>query len=242
MSIFYRRPSRARKAGSSSVCSNAKPVSSSFFGTARILAKSASSAISPNITRSANRGSQKNAGRRSTRPSVLANSRFVTGFGATRFTGPRTASVARQWRIARAVSPTVIHGTHCLPEPRIAPAPSLKARSCFPRRRPSGSGRRRFAGSRYGCPRRRRRGCLFPHLANLGEKPDAARGLLGQHLIAAIAVITDRRGADERFRPRSGGSAATASARFRVGPTRLSMILRFFSAVHRPLATLSPAR
>ena len=41
-----------------------------------------------------------NVGRRSTEPSVEANSALVTGLGATRLTGPDTASLSRQCRLA----------------------------------------------------------------------------------------------------------------------------------------------
>src|SRR5882762_1998721 len=66
----------------------------------------------PNAMRSANVGTVRTAGRRRTLPNVRANSRFVTGFGAVRFTGPTSLGVASPCMIALSASSSMIQLTY----------------------------------------------------------------------------------------------------------------------------------
>ena len=62
-------------------------------------------------------------GRRSGVASVLVNSRFVTGFGATPFTAPSSPPSPSRWRIAATRSSSAIQLIDCRPFPTRPPAP-----------------------------------------------------------------------------------------------------------------------
>ena len=73
------------------------------------------------------------AGRRSTRPSTVANSFAVTGSGATALTGPVTPSSSTAWAKAPAMSSAPIQLSHGLPSwlspPEVATGPPSPARN-----------------------------------------------------------------------------------------------------------------
>ncbi len=68
-----------------------KPRSSAFFGTTR-WPSSTTVAISPSASRIAAAGVLTKLGRCRARPSAVAKSRIVTGFGAVAFKGPAAAA------------------------------------------------------------------------------------------------------------------------------------------------------
>src|ERR1035438_3674049 len=65
----------------------------SWVGSTRWLPKRTVSPISPKASFTAKAGTGRMAGRDSTPPKVLADSAFVTGLGATLFTGPFSRSL-----------------------------------------------------------------------------------------------------------------------------------------------------
>ena len=112
----------ASSAGSSTGYRNAKPVASScgrLHALAREQQRLDELGAEAQLQRRAS-ASARTVGRCSTRPSVCANSAFVTGFGATRLTGPRSAFVvdrgadrARPRRRARSSSSTACPSPAC---------------------------------------------------------------------------------------------------------------------------------
>ena len=74
----------------------------------------------------------------------------------------------------------------------------------------------------------------FPRLAHVGEEVVARRALLGEHLVAAVAVVTDRRRRHEHAR--LALAARDRGREHRVPRTRLSRMRRFCSSVQRLLA------
>ena len=104
--ISARRPARTAAPAPASDARTGIRVRSSAFGSTRCPARIVARAISPYASSSANAGTGTSAGRESTRPSVDANSAFVTGFGDTRFTGPCRPVVAER----------VLHRAHVVVE------------------------------------------------------------------------------------------------------------------------------
>src|SRR5215204_5404859 len=118
-------PSRCRRASSSSGYRNSYPDSLSLVESARILARSISSAKSPRTIRARGAGSGKTVGRFKMRFRVSVYSRAVTGLG-TALTGPCRESVVRAWRITPATSSVMVQLQYCLPDPIQPPPVSLK--------------------------------------------------------------------------------------------------------------------
>ena len=183
------------------------PSRSSAFGSTRWPARIVARAISPYASSSANAGTGTSAGRESTRPSVDANSAFVTGFGDTRFTGPCRPVVASACSIARNV---VVQRdpAHPLTTAADRPAHAQTEREQQPLQRPTvgtehDPGAEQYdAHSRIGGGHRRR----LPFARHPREEIAAQRALLVQRLVAPIAVDADRR-------CRSAARAADAPAR-----------------------------
>ncbi len=90
------------------------------------------SPISPNIARTAPAGRGTTAGRRNTRPSVLTNSRLVSGDGLVTFSAPSMVSAKSRPVTMPTRSSRLIQLSHCLPEPNGPPAPARKAGSMRP--------------------------------------------------------------------------------------------------------------
>ena len=91
-----------------------------------------------------------------------------------------------------------IQGNHCVPLPTRPPAPRRKTGSTLRRKPPS---RESTAPLRSTTTRSPMLGgahrFLFPVARELGEKAGARRRGLGEDLVAAIAVVADRRRADQ---------------------------------------------
>ena len=176
----------------------------------------------PRPWRRTKRGAASAAGRRSTRPSVLVNSRLVTGSGAVTLTTPSSSS---SWSAHSIAAEQVVEAR---PTPSTGrrrraacPAPALKAGS-IAGERPAGAlttmPRRGVTSADAGVRGRRRR--LLPGAADVGEEALAELRLLGD---------APRRRGSRRRRPRrrstktDGGESmrAIASASVRVACTRL---------------------
>ncbi len=82
---------------------------------------------SPSTVRTINAGAGMMAGRPSTCPRVFASSRFLTGLGAQKFSGPLTCGCSHTNRIAAIRSVRCIQGNHWLPLPMGPPTKDLKA-------------------------------------------------------------------------------------------------------------------
>ena len=91
------------KAGSSLGHRNAKPSPVKTAGSTVWLESNNASAISPNARRTPKAGTGKNVGRERRCPSVFVNSALVTGFGETKFTGPRRPIANRNYSRANHV-------------------------------------------------------------------------------------------------------------------------------------------
>ena len=186
--------SAAFSATSISGNANRNPAACNFTGCTRALASSASSAICPNIMRTANAGTARNAGRRSCRPKARVNSALVTGFGAVTLSGPDMPGDSRANRVAATTS------RQCDPAHPLSSAAETRAQTEAKRRqhllqramsRPQHDAESEMndADSRL-----RRRCCRrFPLPAEIGEKARSRRRRFLQHLIAAVAVDSNRR-------------------------------------------------
>ena len=156
-------------------------------------------------------GAGTSAGRRIARPSARENSALVTGCGAVTLTGPLTAGVSTIQRTISIQSSRWTQGMYWRPDPIGPPAKKRNGRiicgstppdfsSTSPVR--SSTTRTRGAGAR--CASR------LPLDAQVRQEVVARRRALGERLLAAIAVITDAAGADERS---PGGSTASRQGR-----------------------------
>ena len=164
----------------------------SLAGTARVLARSAVSAISPNASRRAKAGVGRNAGRAKARPSTLENSRFVTGSGETTLMGPASLLEVKTKAMAAMASFISIQLQNWPPPPNRPPNPKRKGRTIFARAPP--------------CLLRtipnRKCATRIPTLAASAVasfqsdtvRPETlpGRALLGQPLLTAIAIVPHR--------------------------------------------------
>src|SRR5262249_27801219 len=111
--------------------SNEYPAVLSTTGFTRALASNNASAISPNARRTPKAGIGKNVGRESAYPSVLVNSALVTGFGATKFTGPETYGLPKTILNDPRTASKAIQLIHGFPLPIRPPAPNLNGGSIW---------------------------------------------------------------------------------------------------------------
>ena len=160
-------------------------------------------------------GAGRSAGRRIARPSARANSALVTGCGAVTLTGPLTAGVSTIQRTISIQSSRWTHGMYWRPDPIGPPAKKRNGRIICGRTPPDFSSTRPGAQQDDADARRVAARCASASHSTqrCARKSSPGRGLFGQRLVAAIAVVADAAAADER------GGRVGASRR---GPSRAS--------------------
>ena len=159
------------------------------------------SANSPTTARRAKRGAGTNAGRCRARPSSRAMSFCRAGVGATRLTGPAISSWSMRCVSAATSSTSVIHGHHSRPVPIGPPRPSLPSSSSGEKAPPSGDMTRPVRAQATGRPASMA-GCVASshRVTTPARKSLAGSAPLGEHLVAAVAVVADGRCVDEADR------------------------------------------
>ena len=152
------------------------------------------------------------------------NSRLVTGTGAAAFTGPARVSRARQSSMPARGRPASIQLQYCRPLPTTPPTPSLNGMAIRGRAPPCSASTSRAADGRRGSPPPAR-GPPQPPIRGRPRRgsPSPGRALLGDRLVAPVAVVARRR--TPRRAPAGRRSRRpSVSARSRVPSTRLRRI------------------
>ncbi len=179
-----------------------KPLRSRTAGSRRWPISTPSSANGPSPARRTKPGTATGSdGRCSVLARVFVNSRFVTGAGPTRLTGPETSAVSR-WRIAATSSGRLIQLTHWRPLPSGAPRPALKIGSWGASAPPAAGQDDAGAQVRHAHPGLLGRlGRPLPRAAGVGEEALALGALLVRDAVGGVPVDADGARGQEHSRP-----------------------------------------
>ena len=170
-----------------------------------------------------------------------ANSAFVTGCGAVRFTGPCRVSLPSACMIAATSSTSAIHDIHCLPLPCFPPSPSLNGNSRRLSTPPCAASTMPLRIITVRTPASLAGWVSASHALQMpGEEVVAERAVFGDGIVAH-AVDTDGRSRHEHGAACARGSRSRA-AMTAVPRTRLSRMRAFCSSVQRRSPMPSPAR